>query len=213
MSLPASYLLTTKNLEKFFNSLMTAKAPEIFTQKFLESLELKSTNDRLYIGLLKTLGFVDTGGVPTDRYYKFLDQSQSKIILADAIKEAYSDLFNIYTQANTLSINEIKNKLKTLTQGKYSEIVINCMANTFKSLVNYAEWEEQAVRATTIEDKSKENQEAIDEIDDLTQEENYDRNKKIDNAQFHYNIQIHLPESRDPSVYDALFKSLRKHLL
>ena len=29
----------------------------------------------------------------------------------------------------------------------------------------------------------------------------------------HYNIQIILPESRDPKVYDALFRSLREHLL
>ena len=27
-----------------------------------------------------------------------------------------------------------------------------------------------------------------------------------------YNIQIQLPESRDPKVYDALFQSLKKHL-
>lgn len=28
-----------------------------------------------------------------------------------------------------------------------------------------------------------------------------------------YNIQIQLPESRDPTVYDALFRSLKVHLL
>jgi len=28
-----------------------------------------------------------------------------------------------------------------------------------------------------------------------------------------YNIQLHLPDSRDPAVYDALFKSLRAHLV
>jgi hypothetical protein len=28
-----------------------------------------------------------------------------------------------------------------------------------------------------------------------------------------YNIQIHLPESRDQAVYDALFRSLKTHLL
>jgi len=27
-----------------------------------------------------------------------------------------------------------------------------------------------------------------------------------------YNINIHLPESRDPAVYDALFRALREHL-
>jgi len=30
---------------------------------------------------------------------------------------------------------------------------------------------------------------------------------------FVYNIELHLPESRDPAVYDALFRSLKSHLL
>ena len=118
MALNPSYLITTKNLEEFFNSLITAKAPDAFTQKFIESLEFKSTNDRLYIGLLKGLGFLDANAVPTERYYKFLDQSQSKQVLADAIKEAYGDLFSVKTKANELSQQEVKNKLRTL-RNKY----------------------------------------------------------------------------------------------
>jgi len=31
--------------------------------------------------------------------------------------------------------------------------------------------------------------------------------------ELHYNIQLILPESRDQAVYDALFSSLRKHLV
>lgn len=78
MSLPNSYLITTKNLEKFLNTIISAQAPDRFTQKFLENLEFKSTNDRLFISILKTLGFIDDGSIPTQRYYNFLDQSQSK---------------------------------------------------------------------------------------------------------------------------------------
>ncbi len=37
--------------------------------------------------------------------------------------------------------------------------------------------------------------------------------EKINKPEFHYNIQIHLPDSRDETVYDAIFKSLRRHLL
>jgi|SRR3989338_2288453 len=140
MALNASYLVTTKNLEPFFNSLITARAPESFTQKFLESLEFKSTNDRLYISLLKGLGFLDANGVPNERYYKFLDQSQSKQVLAEAIRESYSDLFAIKIKANELTVQDVKNKFRTLTQGKNSEVVLALMANTFKALVNYAEW-------------------------------------------------------------------------
>jgi hypothetical protein len=29
----------------------------------------------------------------------------------------------------------------------------------------------------------------------------------------HYNIQVILPDTRDPKVYDAIFRSLREHLL
>lgn len=140
MALISSYLITTKNLVPFFNSLITAKAPDSFTQKFLESLEFKSTNDRLYIGLLKGIGFLDENAVPTERYYKFLDQSQSKQVLAEAVKESYGDLFAVNVKANELTVQEVKNKLRTLTQGKNSDKVLALMANTFKALVDYAEW-------------------------------------------------------------------------
>src|SRR3989344_4315184 len=141
MALISSYLVTIKNLESFLNSLIAAKAPDAFTQKFLESLEFKSSNDRLYIGLLKGLGFLDANAVPTERYFKFLDQSQSKQILAEAIREAYGDLFAVKTKANELSQQEVKNKFRTLTQGKISDKVLHLMANTFKALVGYADWE------------------------------------------------------------------------
>src|SRR5208283_3075825 len=146
MALNPSYLVTTKNLESFFNSLITAKAPNTFTQKFLESLEFKSTNDRLYINLLKNLGFLDANGAPTERYFKFLDQSQSKRVLAEALQEAYSDLFAVNVKANELSAADVKNKLRTLTQGKPSDNVLGLMANTFKALANYAEWTTEGLK-------------------------------------------------------------------
>lgn len=219
MALTSSYLITTKNLDSFLNSLLTARAPEVFTQKFLESLEFKSTNDRLFIGMLKGLGFLDQTAVPTERYFKFLDQTQSKQILAEAVKEAYEDLFSVNTKANELTVQDVKSKLKTLTQGKPSDKVLGLMASTFKALVDYAEWNSPSTPKIAplkkVEDKSKE------ETVKLTEKETADSSmgkevlkeqiKTIDH-QLHYNIQIHLPESRDQAVYDAIFKSLKSHL-
>lgn len=214
MALISSYLITTKNLESFFNSLITAKAPDAFTQKFLESLEFKSTNDRLYIGLLKGLGFLDANAVPTERYYKFLDQSQSKQVLAEAVKEAYGDLFAVNVKANELTTQEVKNKLRTLTQGKNSDKVLGLMANTFKALVDYAEWGTVAKKGEEKKEKITEQKtEPAKEVPPAQEEiEEESVGGKLHKAQLHYNIQIHLPESRDPAVYDALFKSLKKHL-
>lgn len=215
MPLNPSYLITTKNLEEFFNSLITAKAPDAFTQKFIESLEFKSTNDRLYIGLLKGLGFLDANAVPTERYFKFLDQSQSKQVLADAIKEAYGDLFAVNTKANELSQQEVKNKLRTLTQGKISDKVLHLMSNTFKALVEYAEWNTATKKGDEKKEKiSTQKIETSAKEPVLVQEEAEEESigEKINKTQLHYNIQIHLPESRDQAVYDVLFKSLKKHL-
>jgi len=216
MALISSYLITTKNLESFFNSLITAKAPETFTQKFLESLEFKSTNDRLYISLLKGLGFLDVNGIPTERYYKFLDQSQSKQVLAEAVKEAYGDLFAVNIKANELTVDEVKNKLRTLTQGKNSEEVLRFMAKTFKGLVDYAEWntikKPEEKKGKISDEKQKPEIPAKDQLPQPEEVEEESIGGRLGKTQLHYNIQIHLPESRDPAVYDALFKSLKKHL-
>ena len=133
MGLATSYLVTTKNLEAFLNAIKTAKAPERVNNTFLKNLEFTSSNDRLLIGILKALGFIDDSGVPTKRYFDFLDQSRSGAVLAEAIREAYSDLFAINTKAQELPVDDVKNKLRTLTQGQNSENVLSWMAKTFDS--------------------------------------------------------------------------------
>jgi hypothetical protein len=213
MALTTSYLITTKNIEPFFNSLISARAPETFTQKFLESLEFKSTNDRLYIGLLKSLGFLEENGTPTSRYYDFLDQSRSREVMAQAIMIAYEDLFNVNTEAQNLTAEDVKNKLKTLTQGKYSDRVYGLMANTFKSLVDYATWEPKLAekKSSVVEKNNQDVAKLVEKKSEIMTATSTFAN--LDGLGLHYNIQIHLPESRDPAVYDALFKSLKDHLL
>lgn len=211
MALPEQYLLTTKNLDAFFNSLLNAQAPAKFTNKFLEQLEFKSTNDRLFIGVLKFLGFIDSNGIPQERYFKFLDQTQSKQVLAEAIKEAYADLFTVNVKANEMSANDVKNKLKTLTQGSKSDTVLGCMANTFTSLCKYADFSKNSTKELLPTKHQEPTAEEIPHTNDhkMTHEL---INKKI-TTEMHYNIQIHLPETRDMTVYDAIFKSLKEHLL
>lgn len=206
MGLTNSYLNTTKNFDKIMNSILNAKAPERFTNKFLEDLGFKSSNDRLFIGVLKSIGMLDENSQPTQRYYDFLDQSQSKIVIKEGIEEAYEDLFNIRKDAQNMTNEEVKNKLKTLTQGQKSDKVIGCMAMTFKTLCDYADWTEvsaeekqENVQPHYVENKNENN------IENITRKET--------KMNLHYNIQIHLPETTNMAVYDAIFQSLKQHLL
>jgi Family of unknown function (DUF5343) len=62
--------------------MLSAEAPKRFTARFLESLEFTSSTDRLFIGILRDLGFIDQESAPTKRYYEFLDRSQSARVIA-----------------------------------------------------------------------------------------------------------------------------------
>lgn len=114
MALPTSYLTSVKNLPAIFAAIQGAQAPDKFTQAFLESLEFKTTSDRLVIGMLKVLGFLDDTGKPKDRYFRYLDQSQAELVMAEALRDAYQDLFRVNIKAHELPRADLIGKLKTL---------------------------------------------------------------------------------------------------
>lgn len=202
MALPTSYLTSTKNLEAILNAIKGAQAPDKFTQGFLESLEFKGSADRLVIGVLKSLKFLDEGGKPTERYFRFLDQTQSPKVLAEGIREAYQDLFRVNTKADGLSKTEVVNKFKTLSQGQLSDAVLDKMAMTFLALGKHADFSGTPV-LDAIQSTS---------TGGIIEQEGSDPVEKLKISGLVYTIQIVLPESRDPAVYDALFQSLRRHL-
>jgi hypothetical protein len=212
MALPTSYLTSAKRLPEILDALKTAKAPEKFTQKFLETLEFKAKGDRLIIGVLKELGLIDDTGKPTDRYYHFIDQSQSATVLAAAIEEAYGDLFAVNRQANELAKSEIMGKFKTLSQGQYSDSVIDKMATTFTSLVALADFQSPKPASTEKQAPQEEKAESI-KVTAPTEPQPTESVKNVKLGGLVYNIQIVLPETRDPKVYDALFRSLKEHLI
>jgi hypothetical protein len=216
MGLPTSYLTSFKNLGSILAVIQNAQAPKNFTTRFLESLGYKSAADRLIIGVLKALGFLTSEGAPTNRYYEFLDQGQSRRILADAIREAYADLFQINRKAHELSGPELKNKLKTLTQGQASDSVLEKMVGTFKALAAQADFEAPPA-ATTL--RSEEPipvspppiTTAPVAVDGRPTDPRSVRTVELGGLV--YNIQLILPADRDKAVYDALFRSLKEHLL
>ncbi len=217
MALPTAYLTSTRNLDALFNAIRSAKAPPKFTQRFLSDLGFASSADRLYINLLKALGFLSPDGTPTSRYYEFLDQSQSGRVLAEALEEAYADLFQLRRDAQNMDRNELKGRLKTLTQGQVSDAVIDKMALTFLALANLADFDAPRAQAGLAGTPGTAEEGLSADLD-----EGAGRGVSPDGGAqlgplrlggFVYNVELHLPESRDPAVYEALFQALKRHLL
>lgn len=213
MALSTAYLQTTKNLDAILNSIVNAKAPERFTYKFLEDLGFKSSNDRLYISVFKALGLLDDNSTPTSLYLRLIDQTETDKVLAEGIQAAYEDLFALRKDAYNLNLDEVKGKMKTLTEGQKSDNVINYMANTFLALCERADW---STLDKSNDEKNGSNdattgfESSLSSIN-LPQSIEVD-SKRAKSASFHYNIQIHLPETTNMAVYDAIFQSMAKHL-
>jgi hypothetical protein len=217
VALPTSYLTSVKSLPAILAAIQSAQAPERFTQAFLEALEFKSTNDRLMIGVLKSLGFLDDAGKPKERYFRFLDQTQGAKVLAEGVREAYQDLFRVHTKAHELGRQEVINKFKTLGQGQYSESVLDKMATTFVSLAKLADFNSPTHAHATAAETAPAPAHAPAHAPAPATQAASPTSAPLESSGIKlgglvYNIQIVLPESRDPAVYDALFQSLRRHL-
>lgn len=204
MALPTSYMTGSfTKIPQYFDTMLTAKAPDKFTAKFMADLGFTSSNDRQFVSVLKAIGFLDDNGTPTERYFRFLDQSFAKQMVAEGIKEAYADLFALNISAQTMTKAEVEGKFKTLTNGSKENATISYMASTFINLCAYADW---TVSKTTPEIKTVNIEPPAD---NKVSSEGDGTRKGFD---LNYNIHIHLPATRDQAVYDALFASLAKHI-
>jgi hypothetical protein len=136
------------------------------------------------------------------------------VVVAEGIRDAFSDLFAINKKAQELTAGEAANKLRTLFAGKKTDLVIGHIAKTFKSLCAYADFstigplQAKAAEPTTVDGAKAD---AVLPLSNSS-EETTPLSGKIKVGALQYHINIVLPDTRDQSVYDAIFKSLRDHL-
>lgn len=205
MALPTTYTQEFKRLGEFFNKIRDAQAPEKFTQQLLKDWGYKSNNHRAFIPILKALGFLTADGTPTQRYREYRNHAASKSIMGDAIKEAFSDIFLIKENPVAADKPLIEGKFKSYHNA--SDTVAGLMTKTFFALLDLAELnlsisQPKKQKKENIEESPKETVSAIDV-----------KPKISSNLGLHYNIQIHLPATKDVEVYNAIFKSLKDHLI
>jgi hypothetical protein len=203
MALADSYVQTYGQLGEVFKRMSEGQAPDKFTRQHLKDLGFTSANFHAVIPLLKALGFLAADGSPTARYHAYRDHSQSRAVLGEALREAYGDLFTIKANPTNADRQLIEGKFKSAHNT--SERVAQLMASTFFALLALADLHaHQTKRAPEPKEETKQ------EVIAPTQRE---ASVSTHRPTLHYNIQIHLPATKDVEVFNAIFKSLREHLL
>ncbi len=104
------YVLTPDAFRDFVTKLKTVGVPDKVNKQFIASLGFKSSNHQKFPGVLKFVGLVDSAGKPTQEYRAALrDPKSGPGALAGYIREAYSGLFDVYTDAHRKDDEALRN--------------------------------------------------------------------------------------------------------
>ena len=201
MALTGSYVLPTNRIPDIFNKIRDGQAPERFSNQLLKDWGFTSTNDRAFIPLLKSLGFLSSDGKPTQRYNEYRDHSRSKHVMGEALREAYGDIFLIKEHPTQADKEAIEGKFKSFHNA--SDHVASLMTKTFMGLLNLADLSRKMASPPSSREPTKKIEAEPTSTPRLTEH---------GISGLHYNIQIHLPATKDVEVYNSIFKALKEHL-
>lgn len=195
------YLASYKNVDKLFEKIEAAKAPEAFTNAYLtDVIGLKSTADRPLINMLKKMGFIDGTGRPTETYGLLKNKSVARAAIADGLRKVYAPLFEANENANELSPEDLKGLIAQVT-GSDKNIVAQ-IAYSFNAIAKGADFS----RTPGLDGKKTENN-AGEPPPILPVPPIPPTGLRTD---FHFNIQVHLPANGTEETYLNIFNALRR---
>lgn len=207
------YVNAYGKISDIFDGIKSASVPPKFTNDFLTTvLGLKSSSYRAMIPLLKKIDFLDVASVPTENYKQYRDDSKSKAILGEKVKEAYADLYRASEYAHKLSKEELTSKLKTLLGVGDDDKNLPYVVATFMELVKLSNFGGKPVAVNkptkinpepTTETKTK-------QVKEQEPEEIITIKRKFGIS---YTINLNLPATTEIEVYNSIFKALKENLL
>ena len=200
-----SYSTVSGKLKDLLGKIREVGVPLKATNKWLESLGYKSTNDRTMLPVLKQIGFLDSSGVPTDLWKQYRG-SKHKIVLARGIRDGYGALFQMYADAFAKPNSDLEHFFKTRSSAGAKAIQFTVA--TFKALCQQADFQAIGLAGPSADEERAAHGNETESLRVLTK--GAVRNTGLT---INVNVQLTLPESKDPKVYERLFAALEKHLL
>ena len=206
------YMISASVARKILDKIKEASTPSKFTQNYLSTtLGFDKANDKAFISYAKSLGFLDAAGVPTTLYKQFRNPSLSGGALARGLMNAYKPLYERNERFYELGKQKFLELVCAETGLDHDNVTAKRITNTFlevKKLANFSEIE-GSEEADEAED-GQGDEEAVDQDKGTEREE---RRKQIRELGLSYNINLILPNTDDPKVFNAIFRSLKDNLL
>ena len=190
------------SISRFLKHIQSAGVPPKVNNPYLKSVGFKSSNDAALIGILKAIGFIDGAGSPTDRWKDYRDATKARVVLADGVRTCYAGLFQIFPDADRKDDEAISNWIRS--NSEFSGLTVERAVRTFKALCMEADFTTPAIESTVSVDSQQagppQNTSAMPVFSNTS------------GPSVNVNIELQLPSTNNPEVYDNFFKSMKKHL-
>lgn len=208
---PLIYTTIPGKLRRLLHEVHTAGVPQMADQKWLKQLGMTTAADKSLLSILRALDFVDQAGKPTDSWRAFRDADKYREVLNNAIRRAYSDLYEFKQHAEALSEEELANYFKA--NSDVGESALRFAVRTFQVLCEYdgTTTQRKSIARPDAGKKSstRENQPSKVSRSPQWQYVPEERKRSTPNLSVALNVNITLPETTDQTVYESIFKALR----
>lgn len=220
MAVKLPYMSTPGLIPKILGKIQEARRPDRFTQDFLETkLGHSGGSARAIIPLLKRMGFLSSDGTPTRLYDQFRNSTTERAALAHGTRNAYFDVFDRNRYAGDLTRDKFAALVTEITGLAKDSSVGSLMVSTFWKLKEGSDFEADLTDETGTEVKPdeparREAEEAMivqpASVRPASAGQKADGEVKLNIG---YTINLNLPETTNPDVFNAIFKSLKENLL
>lgn len=200
---------TYGRIDHIIQKIKEAKTPDRFTYDYLkEVIQAKGSNDRAFVSLAKRCGLLNQDGSPTDRYRRLRSTTDkvSKAAMAEAMKTGYADLYSLNEYAHKLSEKDLEGLVLQLTGDEKGSKTVSNIVKTFFALTKHADFEAEPA-------EEKEEEEGREEEDEHGRGGAGGDSRNPVKFGLSYQINLVLPKTDDIAVFNAIFKSLKDHLL
>jgi hypothetical protein len=207
MTADIPYMTAPGSIVKILEKIKEAQTPESFSQDFLKTkLGFNGGNYMTFISWAKKSRLLTGDGAPTQLYKQFRNPTTSAASLATALKIGYSELYTRNEYCHDLDKKAFKGLVMEATGESHDSGRVERIVSTFFNAKTLADFE-----ANLSQVNEKPTQDLKTDIVAAPAKESSSR--KGVSLGLNYTINLVLPKTDDPAIYNAIFKSLKENLL
>jgi hypothetical protein len=204
------YLASPGSIKNALEKIRQAATPDRVTRDFVTTkLGIKGGTGFALIPYLKKIGMINADGTPSDLYKKFRNTSTGGAAIASAIKKGYDKLSQVNEYFYDLNDKDLQSLIVQVTGAESNSSVAKQVFMTFKALKVFANFENLT---TPIEEDGAEPAPRSSLVPMEVPQSRHSQSREI-GLNLSYTINLNLPASTDQAVFNAIFRSLKEHLL